>query len=114
MKNFKTFIAVLAISLSTVFSASATEKISPEKTTKLRTEIASMIGDKVPGLYKESSSAEFSFIINNNNEIVIVSVDSNNSDFTTYIKEKLNYKKLSVKGIKKGELYTMPVKIKKK
>jgi hypothetical protein len=111
MKKIKSIIAILAISLSTIFSVNATE-VTPSKTKELRTEIVSILGSKIPLELKESSTAEISFIINNQNEIVIISVGSDVNVLNDYIKTKLNYKKIKIKGIVKGEIYRMPLKIK--
>ncbi|MCI2228088.1 hypothetical protein MC378_02835 [Polaribacter sp. MSW13] len=112
MKSLKTFIAVIAISLSTVFSTSATEKNPSEITKELRIEIVSILGDKIPVTFNKPTTVEVSFMINNRNEIVIISVDSDISEFSSFIKKKLNYKKLDIKSVKKGEIYKMPIKIK--
>ena len=112
MRNLKSIIAIIAITLATTFSATATEKESSKITKKLRTELVSMLGDKIQLELKETTSAEISFIINNKNEVVIVSVDSKVSAFNSHVKSKLNYKKINVKGVKKGEVYRIPVKIK--
>jgi len=115
MKNLKTIITVIAISLATTFTTSASEKnnSSDDKKT-LRTEIVSLLGNKIPLEIKESSSAEIAFIINNSNEVVVISVDSKSSAFQSYVKSKLNYKKLKLKNAKKGEVYKMPIKLNKK
>ena len=112
MKNFKTTLAVIAISLSTLFTATASENEPSKITSKLRSEIATILGEKIPLDVKQNINTEFTFMINNKNEIVIISVDSSISSFNSYVKNKLNYKKLAVKGLKKGEIYRMPVKIK--
>jgi len=110
MKKIQSIIAILAISLSTIFSINATEKNKPE-TKKLRTEIVSYLGDNISIELKKTSTAEVSFMINNDNEIVIISVDSDINELNSYIKAKLNYKKVNVKGTKKGEIYKMPLRI---
>ncbi|MCG1036463.1 hypothetical protein [Polaribacter sargassicola] len=110
MKNIKSIIAILAISMSTVFSMNATENDKPESK-ELRTEIASFLGNNISLELEETSTAEVSFIINNNNEIVVISVNSDIKELNTIIKAKLNYKKLDTKGTKKGEIYKMPLKI---
>ncbi len=110
MRKIKSIIAILAISLSTIFSVNATE-VTPSKTKELRTEIISILGSKIPLELEESSTAEISFIINNQNEIVIVSVGSDINVLNDYIKTKLNYKKIKLKGVTKGEIYKMPLKI---
>ncbi|WP_298777794.1 hypothetical protein [uncultured Polaribacter sp.] len=111
MRNLKSIIAILAISLSTVFSINATEKKPTKITKELRSEIISLIGKNIPLVLKSTSSAEISFMVNNKNELIVFSVDSKEKEFNSYIKTKLNYKKVNVKGTKKGEIYRMPVKI---
>ena len=110
MKNLKSIITILAISISTVFSASATEK-NPSKTKELRTEIISILGDKISVELKKPSTAKISFMINNQNEIVIISVDSDIYELNAIIKGKLNYKKIQVRGTEKGEIYKIPLRI---
>jgi hypothetical protein len=110
MRKIKSIIAILAISLSTIFSVNATE-VTPSKTKELRTEIISILGSKIPLELKEASTANISFLINNKNEIVIISVGSDVNILNDYIKRKLNYKKIKVKGVSKGEIYRMPLKI---
>lgn len=111
MRNLKTIVAILAISLATTFSTTASEKNPSEINKEIRTEIVSMLGNEISLELKESSTAEISFMINNENEIVIISVDSKIDDLKSIIKHKLNYKKVLVKGVKKGEIYKMPLKI---
>lgn len=115
MKNLKSIIAIFAITLATTFSTQATEK-NIEKDTKstpqiIRTKIVSILGNTLDLDLKDSSVAEISFMVNNKNEIVVISVDSKEKDFQTIVKKKLNYKKIDVKGAKKGEIYTVPVKL---
>ncbi|MCG1036462.1 hypothetical protein [Polaribacter sargassicola] len=111
MKSIKSIITILAISLSTIFSMNATEK-NDLKTKELRTEIISFLGNNISLELEKTSTAEISFMINNENEIVIISVNSDIENLNTLIKSKLNYKKVNVKGTKKGEIYKMPLKIK--
>ena len=47
----------------------------------------------------------------NQNEIVIISVDSNINKLDAFIKSKLNYKKVDVRGTIKGEIYKIPLTI---
>jgi hypothetical protein len=115
MKNLKTIITLIALSLSTLFSVVAIEK-NPTKgksNKELRTEIISLLGDEIPVQVQNESLAEVAFIINNNNEIVVLSVDSKIEKLNSFVKNKLNYKKITTKGVKKGEFYRMPLKIKK-
>lgn len=113
MKNLKTFITVIALSLSTVFSVAATEK-NPKKTSKnkaLTKEVSSFIGKSIPVLLSKTIDAEVTFIINNLNEVVVLSVDSKVTELNSFVKRKLNYKKISTNA-KKGEIYKIPLKVK--
>ena len=111
MKNLKIIIAILAISIATTFSTTATEKKPSKITKELRTEIVSILGTKLSVELKTDSTAEISFMINSKDEIVILTVDSEVSELNSIIKNKLNYKKVKVKGIKKGEVYIIPLRI---
>ncbi|WP_439128260.1 hypothetical protein [Polaribacter sp.] len=114
MRNLKTIIAIIAISLSTTLATNASE-INPKKnkeTKSLRTEVSKFIGKNIPVELKKTTHTEISFIVNNKNEVVVLSVDSKVAELNSYLKSKLNYKKISTKGIKKGEIYKMPLKIK--
>jgi hypothetical protein len=114
MRNLKTIIAILAISLVTTFSTTASENEPSKITQKLRTEIVSMLGNEIPLELKTSATAEISFMINNENEIVIISVNSKIEELKSIIKSKLNYKKVTVKGIEKEEIYIIPLRINNK
>lgn len=113
MKNFKTIIAIIAISLSTSLATNASE-INPKKTKEsksLRTEVSKFIGKNIPIELTKTIHTEISFIVNNKNEVIVLSVDSKVDELNTFIKSKLNYKKVTTKGIKKGEIYKMPLKV---
>ncbi len=112
MKNLKTIIAVVAISISSVVSVTAnTEPTSKDSKTILRTEIISLLGNHSYDLSDKTLEAQVSVMLNNKNELVVVSVNSNSETVTNYVKSKLNYKKLTVKGITKGTVYRIPLKM---
>jgi len=110
MKNLKFIIAIFAISLSTIFSMNASEKNNINNN-ELRTEIVSILGNNFSIDLQKSGTANISFMINNKNEIVIISVDSDITELNALIKGRLNYKKIDIKGTKKGEIYKMPLRI---
>lgn len=116
MKNFKTLITIIALGLTTVFSAAEKEPVKKanSETKTLRKEMSSYIGKNIPIEVKKTTTAEISFIINSKNEIVVLTVDSKESALNKYLKNKLNYKKVTTKGIKKGEVYKIPLKVNKK
>lgn len=114
MKNLKSIITVIAICLVTSLSANNTDNNPAKTNQKLRSEIVSILGSQVPLVLTNSTEAQVSFIVNEKNELVVISVDSESSEFNSFVKSKLNYKKINETGAKKGEIYKMPVKINKK
>ena len=112
MKNFKTLIAILAISIASVLPASAnTEPTSKEAKTILRTEIVSLLGNHDYDLKSKTIEAQVSVMLNNQNELIVIGVKTQNTSVASYVKAKLNYKKVDVKGIKKGTVYRVPLKM---
>ena len=114
MKKLRLIITVISISLFATFSLNANEKTSPLVKKELRTQIVSMIGTKVSLGFlelKKETSANISFVINDKNELVVLSVDSINEEVSSFVKSKLNYKKIAVNGVKKGEVYSLLLKI---
>lgn len=114
MKNFKTIIAVVAIGFLTILPTSAntsTEPTSKDSKTILRTEIVSLLGKHQLELPNTKLEAQVSVMINNQNELVVVDVNSKNETITSFVKSKLNYKKVSAKGLTKGTVYRIPLKM---
>jgi len=115
MKKFKTFIAVIAIGLLTVLPAAAntnpTNPTSKEAKIILRSEIVDLLGNHAYDLEDQVLEAQVSVILNNQNELVVVAITSKNETISNYVKSRLNYKKVSVKGIQKGTVYRVPLKM---
>lgn len=113
MKKLRLTLATFALALLTV-TAFASEKNPAEAKKAFQNQIATYIGDELPSdvLNGQSFSTRLVLTVNNDGEIVVLSTNSKNSSFDSYIKNKLNYKKAKVKGIKKGELYVVPLTIK--
>ena len=111
MKNLKLLICVIAISL---FASSAAFANSTETTTtssQLRAEVVELLGshpfEDID--VNESIEAKVLFMINKKSEVVVVSVESSTRGVESFIKEKLNYKKIKSTGLKNGEIYTIPL-----
>jgi hypothetical protein len=109
MKSLKLF--VLALALFTInVSAAVIEPIKP--TDELRIEIVDLIGSSYMGEMTESEySAEVLFTVNSKKELIILSVDSENEEMESYLKRKLNYKKVDHRPSQPGEIYLLPVKM---
>jgi hypothetical protein len=116
MKKLKLILMAIALCFATM-TVSATET-TPDKTSEtnkaFRTKIISLIGTEAPSYLTNGKdvTAKLSLMLNNKNQVIVVSVDSKNNSIEEYVKSKLNYQKIDVKGLKKGEIYKVPLTIK--
>ena len=103
----KTILALLFVgSLSITAQA---KDIAPEKT--LAKEIASMLSNiQLPS--GDDIVAEVKFLVNADNEIVIVSVDADESFVETIIKGKLNYQKVKSDEATPNKVNTVKIRLK--
>ncbi len=109
MKSLKIF--VLALALFTInVSAANLNPIKP--TDDLRIEIVDLIGTNyMDEMVENEYSAEVLFTVNSKRELIVLSVDSDNSQLESYLKGKLNYKKVDHRPAQPGEIYLLPVKM---
>lgn len=112
MKSLKIIIATISISLLSSFSLNATDKKPSEVNKELRTIIVSIIGTTIPIHLNQECTATISFVLNTKNKLVILTVDSENEEVSSYIKSKLNYQEMNISNILKVEQYKVSLKIK--
>ena len=109
MKALKMFVLAVAITFSSVLSAST----NPTKDVEPQT-VSETVGEllKNPDLQFDSDvSAIVELVINENNEMVVLNVDTTHETVENYIKYRLNYKKLSKEAIGNHRSFKVPVKI---
>jgi len=115
MKKLKLTITAIALCFATL-TVSATETTPTTKSEAnkaFRSKIVSLIGSEAPSYLTEGKDvkAKLSLMLNNKNQLIVVSVDSKSGNIEEYVKGKLNYQKINVKGLKKGEIYRVPLTI---
>ena len=109
MKKLKLLVLAFALFAMNV-SAAVLNPVKP--TDKLRAEIVDIIGPNCPYEYdKNECTAEVLFTINTKGEMIVLSVTSPNAKAEPYLKSKLNYKKVSHKATKEGELFLLPLRM---
>lgn len=115
MKTFKSLVIIFCLSIVTTFTVQANENVNPIIKAKklLHTEITSIMGGSVPFTTDKTIKANVSFMLNNKREIVILDVNSDSEQLASYIKSKLNYKKVDNSDIQKGSVYELPITVKK-
>jgi len=110
MKNLKLFVFAIAFFTLNVVSATYLEPINP--TDELRVEITDLIGSNYMDEMSENEySADVLFTVNSKSELIVLSVNSENSHLETFLKKKLNFKKVDHKPSKPGEIFLLPVKM---
>lgn len=56
-------------------------------------------------------TAQVRFTLNNQGEIVVMSVETKNVKLESFVKARLNYKKVKVDNLEEGKLFTVSVRI---
>ena len=110
MKSLKLFVFAFAL-LTVHYAAATTNPIKP--TDELRVEMVELIGTSYLDIdsMEDEFSADVLFTVNAKQEIIILSVDSENDQLESYLQKKLNYKKVDHRPSKHGEIYLLPVKM---
>lgn len=105
----KKLFLLLAITVSTSIFANNSRPADVVKS-EIRTEIIKLLGNANFNV-ESNLTADVEFMINNKGEVIVLTVDTKNSDVETYVKNKLNYKLITNKFIVKGQTYKMPLKL---
>jgi hypothetical protein len=84
-----------------------TKKVKKE----LHEQIVQLIGNSSQSLNNINLDVDIMFTINNKSELVVVSVNSDNTVVDNFVKSKLNYKKVKVSTIDPGKIYRLPLKV---
>lgn len=106
----KKLFLLLAITVSTTIFANNSRPADVVKS-EIRTEIIKLLGNANFKISKNEVTANVEFMINNKGEVIVLTVDTKNSDVETYVKRKLNYRTITNKVIVKGKIYKMPLKL---
>ena len=101
------FFAAALIAVGTL-SASPVENVRP--TNELSTQIHKMLKSNSFDV-EEDLVANVRFTLNKEGEIVVLSVDTEDDALESFVKGRLNYKKVDFQDAKEGKLYTVPVRI---
>ncbi|WP_411894659.1 hypothetical protein [Winogradskyella sp. A2] len=109
MKALKMFVLAVAITFSSVLTASTNPANDAEPKTVTET-----VGDllKNPDLQLNAEvDAIVDLVINENNEMVVLNVETSDETVANFIKYRLNYKKLSKEAIGYNRSFKVPVKL---
>jgi len=113
MKNIRVLFVVLFASLFTMTTVNAANSnAKPEN--NLRTEVIDLLG--APDLsFTEGGEieAKLLFMINDNNELILIDSGTENVYLENYLRTRLNYKKVNTDNIAYYKFYAMNVQFRK-
>ena len=108
MRKFKLLALAFVIGTSSLFATTVDNPDVPKK--EIRNQIINLLGTP-DFIVSNEINVIISFTFSSEGEIVVLNVDSKNSDVLNFVRENLNYKKISNPG-ERDKLYTMPLKVK--
>ena len=77
----------------------------------LSTQISKMLTVNNFTIGDDDLTAQVRFTLNADGEIVVLSVNSEFDKMESFVKAKLNYKKVNLADVEEGKVYTIPVRI---
>jgi len=107
----KVFQVIALIALLAIANA-ATASNKPGDNTPLNTQISSLVG--TPDLTSAGSFEDVisvTFMINHNNEIVVIETNTENEVIDAMLKSRLNYKHIDSQNVAFNKIYTLPLRI---
>jgi len=103
-------IAAMLLSTGSIF-ANVAKDVKPSKAQSLSEQIGTILNQNNFTENHEGSEAEVLFMLNNDKEIVVLSVDTDKEDLEKFIKSKLNYQEVALDNYKAGKKFTVSVRI---
>ena len=114
MKTIKSIVLVALIAFSSVVSAN-TNPENPVKTTKAESNVITQQVEKLlqdPTFEIEKDIiASVTLTINKKNEIVVLSVDTDDETLEGFVKSRLNYNELPSNEVTKEKTFIVPVRL---
>lgn len=113
MKNLKIFLFLLLASTVSITSFASTPDVKPNN--DLRTEIVNYLDNPSLTVFdNDQMVANILFMVNDENELILVDSGTNNDKLDIYLKAKLNYRRVSSSDVEYYKLYSVKVIFKSK
>ena len=112
MKKATLFFILIAICFTFSAHAVTTETLPFKSEQLLRSEIISLVGDETPFEIQKDEEvvSRVCFLLNEANELIIISVHSDREEVVSFLKRKLDHRALNVKGVQKGKIFNIRFK----
>ncbi|MFC2147472.1 hypothetical protein ACFLR9_02805 [Bacteroidota bacterium] len=110
MRKISLILVAATLLVSGSIFANDSDIKDPQKS--LATQIGEILKENQLVVDNYELTAEVLFTVNSEAEIVVISVDTGDSDLESFVKGKLNYKKVQLEEVVVGRMYRLPVRIK--
>lgn len=107
----KISLVLVAVALLSTGNLLAINSDANNPTKKLSTQIHEMLQSNSFNVEEEELFAQVRFTLNKEGEIVVLSVDTEDTKLEGFVKGRLNYKKVELNDITEGKMYTVSVRI---
>ncbi|MBT8183834.1 MAG: hypothetical protein KJN76_03265 [Eudoraea sp.] len=107
MRKFSLLFVAMLLAVGTSF-ANADKPKNPNKN------LSAQIGDLLDNnsfIVDSDLTAKVKFTVNRDQEIVVLSVESDSDLLEQFVKSRLNYEKVELQEYREGKTYTIPVRI---
>ena len=104
-------VAALLLSTGSIFANDAKTEVKSSKTQNLSEQIGNFLNNNNFNEEYCGNEAQVLFMLNDDKEIVVLSVDTETEDLEGFIKSRLNYKQVDITTYEVGKKYTVSVRI---
>ncbi|MFK7813969.1 MAG: hypothetical protein AB8B59_15845 [Maribacter sp.] len=104
-------VAALLLSTGSIFANDSKKVAEPAKTQNLSEQIGNFLKSNDFDEKYEGHSAQVLFMLNDNKEIVVLSVETDKQNLEGFIKSRLNYKQVDLNNYEEGKKYTVSVRV---
>lgn len=102
-------VAAMLLTAGSIFANDSKEGVKPSKT--LSAQISQLLKVNNFGDTYNGSYAQVLFTLNNDKEIVVLSVDTDREALKSFITARLNYKEVVLDNFEAGKNYTVSVRV---
>lgn len=113
MKKVSLLLVAAALLISGNVMATEGKAVSPaDPDSKICAQIGDLLDDNRFELKEEGDLTAFvRFTVNDEREIVVLSVETENERLEGFVKARLNYNKVSDQNLEEGKIYQVPIRI---
>ncbi|NAS11256.1 hypothetical protein [Poritiphilus flavus] len=111
MRKFSVLLITVML-LSAVSMNANIVKPKPKNPTKsLSAQIENLLDDNNFIVENNELTAKVKFTLNEEKEIVVLTVETDNDQLESFVKSRLNYQKVNLEDYREGKIYRVPVRI---